>query len=338
MNRKHNTLIIRMSALGDVAMTIPVIYSVAQAYPNNILTVLTQPFFTKIFINQPSNVRMISFDFHNGKTGWKNMISLLRQLESYDFDDIADLHNILRSWIIDLFFCIKRKKVVMVDKMRRKRHSLTCSHKMIKHTSMVERYMDVFSKLGMAADITFTSFFDNRNAPIPFIPNTRSVGIAPFARYYNKTYPIEQMEQVVKKLSENGIETYLFGGGNREAEILQSWQEKYRHCKSVANIYDIQIELALMNAIGLIVSMDSANQHLASLVGAKVITIWGATTPVCGFNAYGQTEAYSVCLNLDCQPCSIAGGKRCRRNDLACLKAIEPDMIVEMIEKQMKGY
>ena len=81
-----NILVIRLSAIGDVAMTVPVIYSAAKANPTDSFTVLTQAFLIPVFINRPKNVNVIGI---NTKSTEKTLAGLLRfasALVKYDFD------------------------------------------------------------------------------------------------------------------------------------------------------------------------------------------------------------------------------------------------------------
>jgi ADP-heptose:LPS heptosyltransferase len=82
------------------------------------------------------------------------------------------------------------------------------------------------------------------------------------------------------------------------------------------------------------VSMDSANMHIESLVGTPVISIWGATSPLAGFLGWRQKEEDCVQLPLDCRPCSIFGNKPCRSGDYKCMK-IEPQTVVEKIKQRL---
>ena len=86
-----------------------------------------------------------------------------------------------------------------------------------------------------------------------------------------------------------------------------------------------------MSHLDVMVSMDSANMHLASLVAVPVVSVWGATHPCCGFLGWHQSEANVVQLSLDCRPCSIFGNKPCYRKDYACLD-IAPAVIVERVK------
>ena len=81
------------------------------------------------------------------------------------------------------------------------------------------------------------------------------------------------------------------------------------------------------------ISMDSANMHLASLVGTRCISVWGQTHPYAGFLGYGQSEEDIVQVNdLSCRPCSVFGNKECYRGDWACLHSIDIKDILRKME------
>ncbi len=328
--KKKSILVVRFSALGDVAMTIPVIYSLAEQYSDLNITVLTTPFFASLFINAPLNIRVIGVDRKGVHKGLIGTIRLLRMLHGFHFDGIADLHNVLRSWLIDVFFLLQGKKVIMVDKQRWSRRKVLS--RQIRHTSYIIRYTDVFARMGFPVNLTFRSIYETERPKIQLNVEHPAVGIAPFARYDNKIYPLEKMQKVAELLTERGFHVYFFGGRNREAEILSSWQHHCPGSLSLAGKYSLKEELAIISCMDIMITMDSANQHLASLVETPVISIWGSTTPACGFLGYNQREEYALCLNRPCQPCTICGSSRCRLNDLSCMTGISPMMIVEKVE------
>ena len=91
--------------------------------------------------------------------------------------------------------------------------------------------------------------------------------------------------------------------------------------------------------LDLVVSMDSANMHLASLFGVPVVSVWGATHPFAGFYGWGQLIGNAVQLDLDCRPCSVFGNKPGPRSDLACLHGIPPlvlyQKVMQVLEQPM---
>jgi ADP-heptose:LPS heptosyltransferase len=90
-------------------------------------------------------------------------------------------------------------------------------------------------------------------------------------------------------------------------------------------------ELILMSHLDVMLSMDSANMHLASLTGIPVISVWGATHPYAGFMGWGQKAENAIQTTLECRPCSIFGQKSCHRGDYACLYQIKPEIIIDKL-------
>lgn len=94
----------------------------------------------------------------------------------------------------------------------------------------------------------------------------------------------------------------------------------------------IRAELALLSHCNVMLSMDSANMHLASLVGLRTVSVWGATHPYAGFMGWNQQMHDAVQLDMVCRPCSVFGNKPCARGDYHCLNGIPPSLIIEKIE------
>lgn len=331
----RRVLVVRFSALGDVAMTLPVIYSVALQYPQTTFIVVTRTRFSQLFINPPQNVEIYPVDLAHDYQGFRGLRRLIADLAALHPDAVADLHNMVRSWMIDNYFRLKNIPVAMVDKQRRRRKALM-GGAAEEQPQYIDRYFEVFARLGMPARRQFTSLYPQGGWPEPPVDiNHPAIGIAPFARYFNKTYPLELMEQAIALLVAKGYHIYLFGAPGQEAATLRRIADTYPgQCTNLAGQFDMAQELATMAQMDVMVCMDSANQHIAALAGCPTITIWGSTTPACGFMAYGADLQNSLVAGLDCQPCTVAGSPSCPKSTLACMMKIEPEMVVAKIERQ----
>ncbi len=326
--KQRRILVIRLSALGDVAMTVPVIYSLARRYPELSVTVLTRPFFARLFIDPPANVELMAADTKGRHHGSLGLMRLIGELRHRRFDMVADLHDLLRSRIISTVLRATGCRVATVDKDRRGRRLITDPDGGRRpQRSYLLRYADTFARLGYPVDID--------TAPVvgkPELSATPAVGIAPFARYLTKTYPTELMEQVVGLLSARNYRVLLFGGKGPESDTLGRWADQYPNVTSIAGKLPLEDEIRTMASLDVMVSMDSANMHLASLAGIPVVSVWGGTTPGCGFLGWRQTAADTVCAGLKCQPCSVAGTPRCPLGTLECLRAIAPETIADHVD------
>lgn len=330
-----NVLIIRLSAIGDVAMTIPVVYSAAKSNPGDTFTVLTQPFLTSLFINCPENVRLLSVDIKKTEKTLTGLIRYALKLSKEDFDLVLDLHDVIRTKIIRTLFRWKKKPVYVIDKARGDREKLVrLEYKVLKQiTPVIERYAHVFTQAGLQYQEDFTSLFSGKEPELPeFVkekPEEPWIGIAPFAKHRGKIYPVKAMEEVVRILSKkHHCRIFLFGSQGKEAKTLAQWESKYPQVKNMVGLYTLDKELALISKLDLLISMDSANMHFASLVGTKVLSIWGATHPYAGFYGYHQNPDYALQLEMPCRPCSVYGEKVCFRGDWACMTQIMPMDIV----------
>ena len=332
-------LVIRFSALGDIAMTVPVIHDLAVQYPELDITMLSREMARPLFERMPKNVHFISADWKGRHKGLLGLCRLWRDAHLSDFDYIADFHGVLRTWWLRTEGCLHRKKVAKIDKGRKGKMSLTRQKNkvFVQQATSFERYAKVLEQLGFPikqqfVKLDYSSFCETQK------PNNETwVGIAPFAKHEAKVYPMEKMELVIKALSERKNTTvFLFGGGTAENKQIESLCGKYNNVRPAKSQQGLNGELALMSQLDVMLSMDSANMHLASLVGAPVVSIWGGTHLYAGFKGWNQKESDCVQLDLPCRPCSVYGNKPCFRGDYACMNGIMPEFIIEKISPYLK--
>ena len=335
----RNVLVMRLSALGDVAMTIPVLYPVCRANPGIRFVMLTKGWPASMFHDRPDNLMVVGIDVNKEYKGLLGLIRLASSLRrQYDIDAVADLHSVMRTWVIGAWLKLCGIPVVRLDKQRGRRKALV-SHKSSEPvTPTIDRYRQVFQQLGIEAPDNFTRLFDGKPLPVsPIVlekePGQRWIAISPFSAHEGKVYPLKLMEDVIAQLSKrDNYWIFLMGGGKTEKIALRGIARKNERVISMAEIkHGFTDEYALLSKCDVMLTMDSANMHLASLVGLKSITIWGATAPACGFLGYGQDASIDIQLDLECRPCSIYGERECRFGDYRCLTGIKPDLVVERV-------
>lgn len=328
MQTIRRLLVIRLSALGDICMTLPVIDSVCRAYPNIEFTLLTSPagaIVAATVLHHPNlKLRSINKRDYNGLSGLNR---LYKELKSLHFDAVADLHDVLRTKWITFRFRMNGKPVVRIDKGRQEKKALVAKAIERQLKSGIERYHDVFRQLGMKFEVDYSK---------PELPRTldeTAIGIAPFAQHQGKVYPATLMRQTIDQLvaKRPDLHIYLFGGKD-EQSVLDVWASA--HPEQVTNLagrQSIDADLKLMASLRLMLSMDSANMHMASLVGLRCLSIWGATHRHAGFLGFGQREEDCIELDMPCRPCSIYGNKPCTHGNYPCLNGIQPETVAERI-------
>ncbi len=343
---KDHLLIIRFSALGDIAMAVPVVASLARQYPDLRITVLSRPFARVLFEGLAPNVGFMGADIKKEYAGFRGMNALYRRLVAKNITAVADFHNILRSNYLRLRFNLGHYHVAHINKHRRGKHRLTRNSDKVmeQQPTSFHNYLEVLARLGYTVEPTFTSIFPPEGGHLRLLPHVigekkkfqQWIGIAPFAAHKGKIYPKQNMEKVIVQLIQRhpSCRIFLFGGGGSEKVVIDGWAEKYKNCVNASAVVGgLKNELILMSHLDVMISMDSANMHLASLTATPVVSIWGATHPFAGFMGWHQNPDNAIGLNLPCRPCSVYGNKPCLRGDYACLKNISPEMVLEKVAK-----
>ncbi|MFZ2283644.1 MAG: glycosyltransferase family 9 protein [Lutibacter sp.] len=339
MTKTQHLLVIRLSAMGDVAMAVPVLMALEKQYPNVKITVLSKPFLKPLF-DGLKNVTFYAAEVDGKHKGFFGIYQLFKELKSLNIDAVADLHNVLRSKILRTFFKLALAKVAFVDKGRSEKRALTQSkNKVFKQLkSTHERYADVFRNLGFNLDLSAPEFPKKKELSeeileITSVKNTKWIGIAPFATYNSKMYPLDLMEEVIAELSQKQIKIMLFGGGKKEIELLENLAKKFPNTLNVAGKLKLNQELTLISNLDLMVSMDSGNAHFAAMLGINTITIWGITHPFAGFAPFNQPFENALLPNLKKYPnipCSIYGNKVCEGYEDA-MRSISTKTVIKKV-------
>ena len=334
-------LVTRFSAVGDIAMTIPLLYSLAETYPEKKFIFVSRERFGQFLVNAPKNLLFEGVDL-NAYKGLGGLYSLKKRLMAHKPDAIADLHDVLRTKILRFYLKLSGVKCAAQDKGRAEKRRLTSTKN--KDTrplkSTFERYREVFVKLGLDFTPNFVSLFndgkgDLSTLQLPQKDGEQWIGVAPFARHGGKIYPMERLEKVIERLAATpGLRIFCFGNGKEEQAVVDKWCARHENVVSFIGKSDFRGELTLISNLELMLSMDSANMHIASLVNTPVVSIWGATSPLAGFLGWRQKESDCVQLPLECRPCSIFGNKPCIYGDYRCMH-IEPQMVIDRILKKL---
>lgn len=314
----------RFSAFGDVAMTAPVFREFLQQNPDVELVFVSRKNFSAIFDDIPNlKFKGVDLDDYKGFLGLRHLArELIREFQP---DYIADLHDVIRTKILKKIFKAKGYKISFINKGKEEKEELTdvwnLNKKRLK--SNIERYADVFRNLGYSVNLSH--HYRSKSSV------KEGIGVAPFAQHKGKMLPLEKSFELAKILSRTH-KIYFFGGGKEETEILNTWAQKLPNTESLAGKLSLKEELQKIAELEVMISMDSANMHLASLVGTRCISVWGSTHHFAGFLGYGQSVDDIVEVrDLTCRPCSVFGDKECYRGDYACLEEIDIQKIVEKV-------
>lgn len=345
MGRK--ILALRLSAMGDVSLTVPAIRAVIEANPDIEITLVTRSIFAPFFYGIP-RLQLYFPDLKNRHKGFFGLIRLFSDLKKKEnFDTVIDLHGVIRTKILTSLFKLSGKPGYSIDKGRKEKKFLLKSKylRYLKHSSV--RYLDTFNKAGLKGNLGKSPYLKVSDealqkagdflSQIGSDSNSIRIGLAPFATHKPKIWGTDKFRELISLINqEHKVDFFLFGGGEEEIIKLKELQQFSSNIHLVAGNLNLAQELALMKYLDLMISMDSSNMHLSALSGIPTISIWGGTHPTFGFFALGQPEEYHLqtpASSLKCRPCSVFGGKPCIYGEPKCLEMLQALEVYHSLQK-----
>ncbi len=337
MDRKgSHILLVRLSAMGDVAMVTHVVRTLRVLYHDLRITILTNERFQPIF--NEYDVEFMPLDLKGRHKGIVGMYRLASDIAALDIDHVADLHDVLRTKFLRTFLRLRRVPIATISKgrlnkwMRMDGGCGSCTQP-LRHT--VLRYCDVVRQLGYAVvDPSQPTKGDSRPIPLDLQKgDQRWIGVAPFAAHKGKVYPQKYMRRVIEELSSRYDRVFIHGGPGAELDFANEQARDFENVTALFGRITLSEEIDLIWNEDCIVTMDSFAMHVGSMVATPVVSVWGATHPSLGFAGYGCDPRGVVQYEtLGCRPCSTYGNKECRFGDYHCLNEIDPIEIVEKVE------
>lgn len=335
-SKKHkynHLLLIRFSALGDVAMLPHAVRALKAEYPDVRVTILTREFLAPLF--DGLDVDFLFVDFEGKHKGMAGLWRLAGEVKQLGVDAIADMHGVHRSRILRRM-CFMRAlipnsgihkgRIEKWFRMGYSRHSAVP----LKHT--VLRYCGVLRRLGFAFPAPKPATKPRLNNPMGEKQGTW-VGFAPFSAHKGKTYPEDMSEELIAMMSQRYDRVFIHSGGGSEAAFAERMEAKYKNVTALWSRLRLAEERDLISHLDCVVTMDSFVMHIASLVATPTVSIWGATHPELGYKGYGSSDIGVLQEEMPCRPCSVYGKKPCKTGTYKCLRAITPDMVVAKVDE-----
>ncbi|MCD4769656.1 MAG: glycosyltransferase family 9 protein [Bacteroidales bacterium] len=339
-------LVIRLSAMGDVALSLPVIIEAAK---ERRIVIVTKPSFAPFFSNIPGLeiIRVETGGRHKGIIG---IVKLYRDIKtSYNVSGVVDLHDVIRSGLLSFLFRLSGVKISRIKKGRVDKRKFIRKKPIGKLPHTTERYKMAFEEAGVkTGDISTPAFFltdkENRDA-VQFVAGVTGnsgelrIAIAPFARHKTKLWPAEYIPELIRLLNRDfSARFFLFGGGD-ELSRLEMIATVSDNITIIAGRFDLRQEVAILSLMDVMISMDSSNMHLAALAGIKTVSIWGGTHPDTGFAPVGRQQHLIIGVpseELECRPCTVYGKGKCKRKNVKykCLKDISPSFVYRRIKEE----
>ena len=336
-------LIIRMSSIGDVLLTTPVIRLLKTKFPDSQIDFVIKNEFVELLTYHPN----IDYLYRYDKFVEVNSLKKIKQeVRNKQYDLIVDLHKNFRSYYLTSDSGAKqivRYKKGVFQRFFLVKFKLNFYKKIIpifqRYLNCIERF-DIFYD-GKGLDI----FFDQETVQSVFEKYSKflnnsaalTIGVAPGAKHATKRWTVEGFSSVINFLIKNTNARIILFGSRPDREIVNSFSiKKPQFMLNTTGELSLLETTALMNHCDLVLTNDSGLMHLASALKKKVVAIFGSTTEELGFFPYLTEHIIIQNNSLKCRPCSHIGRKKCPRRHFKCIKEITADHVISAMEELLK--
>lgn len=334
-------LITCFSSISNVAAIVPQLYGLVNDYPQHEFVVLSRSFLKPLFDKLP-RVTFVGADIRGEHKTIVGVYRLFKQLKAMRPDVVLDMQRSWRTKLITRLFALLGTKTLQIGFARREQKYLIKrgANKYHPIPTIFDRQARLYAKIGLKVNNDFHKLYDPNMEQVAKIKELYGeklghwIGIAPFSIARGKTLPLRKMKNVIAHFDKQpNTKIFLFGAGEMENELLSDWQSLYNNVYAVHTNLKLDDELILMNFLDVMLCMDSANMHLASLMAVPVVSVWGATHPYSGFLGWKQSVDNCVGVDFSCRPCTAHSDKKCKYGDYRCLESLHSSKIIEIINQ-----
>ena len=321
-------LVIRLSSIGDIILTTPVVRALRRRYPRATIDFLVMDRFRDAIDGNPDISNILEFK-RNKYKGIAGILRFSSTLKAEKYDLVIDLHAKLRSYIICLALNTRTKRYrkrsfwkTLGVRMHRMRYQVD--------DTIVRNYFRPLKALGIPPgpeklrfdytreDLASVKVFENR------------IVMAPGAANPTKKWPIEYFTELGRMFDQ----PILLIGGSEDVEDLESIRESLGpgHCENQAGKLSLKQSGALLSMARFVVTNDSGPFHMARAGGRPVFVIFGPTDP--GMFTFNPTETL-IYSGEPCAPCSLHGDNQCPQGHFRCMLNLTPEIVFNRIQERL---
>lgn len=336
----NKILIIRLSSIGDVLLTTPVIRHLKNKFPGGQIDFVVKKEFADLLKYHPGIGHLYQYDKNDEVNSLKK---IRQQIRNQHYDLIIDLHKNFRSYYLTTGS--GAKNIVRYKKGIFQRFLLV-KFKLNLYKAVIpiyQRYLNCLNYYGIRHDGQGLDIFFDQKIEKMFIADYANflnhssgliIGIAPGAKHVTKQWTVEGFSSVIDFFVRNKNARIILFGSNAEQEIIQSLSiDQYSLVLNACGRLSLLETAALMSHCDLVLTNDSGLMHLAAALKKKVVAIFGSTTEELGFFPYTTQHIVVQNETLKCRPCSHIGRKKCPKRHFKCMKEITAEQVIGAIEE-----
>jgi heptosyltransferase-2 len=334
-SRPERILLIRLSSIGDIVLTTPLIRILRKKYSDSRIDFLTKSKFAPLVRHHPGISDVIEFPDDGGLAA---LLHMRKKIRAQHYDTILDLHKNFRSFVLTAFQDVDHRARLKKYGVRRwllVKTGLNFYHRI---KPIYERYLDVAYKFYIQNDDLGTELHlpASINAQIQkqlaesFPGLKRIIAIAPGAGFATKRWPVEYYVQFVDNLLKKGYNCCVLGDVT-DKPLARTIVKQNPDCVDFTGKMSLLECAAVLTFAEKLVTNDSGLMHIAEAVGTPVVAIFGSTVRELGFFPFRPQSRVVENPAIPCRPCSHTGRNRCPRGHFHCMRTIEPAMVLDEV-------
>ncbi len=321
-------LIIRLSSLGDILLTTPLIRLLKKKFKDVRLDFVVKAQYQDALKLNPylSNIFLYEKE--------KNRISeLIAGLKANKYDAVIDLQNNFRS--AEIRRAVNRKTYIFNKRTAGKFLLVNFKINLLTNAPPIPvRYASVLP--GMHLDEDGLDLITEKKPSAVLKDKHNLIGFAPGSRHFTKMWPRDYYEKLGNLLSREGFTIVLFGGKD-DMDVCAEISANIRGSIDLSNNNDLLQTAADMKECASVVCNDSGMMHTACAVKVPVLAFYGSTVKEFGFTPYKTRNLILENNSLTCRPCSHIGRERCPKGHFRCMLKVTPENALEALTTLVKN-
>ena len=338
-------LMVRLSSIGDLVHTLPVLSALRRRFPDATIDWLVETRHRDVLLSNPYVNELVEVDTFRWRkrlfspATWSEIAAAVSEIRKRDYDVVLDLQGTIKSSVAARLAKSARHIGFATSALKEKAAGLFYSERVGLDASpphVIDRHLRLLSALDIASverdfPIVVPDEMDEAAAA-----KLEALGLSDYvilnsgAAWVTKRWDPEKFGTLAAAIAEEWNLPSLVLWGPGEEDIARRIVETSSASATLAPPTGIRDVIPYIRRARLFVSGDTGPMHLASACGVPVLGIFGPTDPAQN-GPFGSGDEV-VRKNVPCGPCYK---HRCPGYGTVCMTSIEVSDVLEAVRRRL---
>ncbi|MEI6080008.1 MAG: glycosyltransferase family 9 protein [bacterium] len=331
--------------LGDTAMVAAMVDKVHEAYGKDAeVHLVIKKGLEELFKHDKRVKSVITFDKQAAEKGFLGLLKVIRKVRRLKLDAMLNAHRSLRSGIVTVLSGAKVKvgfKEAVLSQLFTKKVNRVGVHEVIKNHALLEAYDPAFKKFRPQTASRYKLFAPQKSSinELNKISKEPYIVIAPGSKWHTKRWTKEGYINLAERILANYNHDVIFTGDKNDEALIKDIISKITNNNvktrviNLAGKLNISDLLFLISKSSLVVTNDSAPQHIAVGFDVPVVAIFGPTTKGLGYYPFSDNSVVVEAFEVKCRPCGLHGHMKCPKKSHDCMTSMSPEHVYYAVKK-----